>query len=147
MKKFLPLFTLFFFISCSKSLERSNPLDGKTLATLSGSTVSNIAATTASVTSTISGDGKASINNKGVVWSTATGPTIALSTRTNDGVGVIGNFNSTLSGLIPFTNYYIRSYATNIVGTAYGPETQFRTLAAIPTLTTLAANNILSTLL
>lgn len=145
MKKFLPLFTLLFFFSCSKSLERSNPLDGKTLATISGSSVSNITATSASVSSTISGDGKASINNKGVVWSITTGPTIALSTRTNDGVGVIGNFNSSLSGLTPFTNYYIRSYATNIVGTAYGPETQFRTLAAIPTLTTLAANNILST--
>ena len=145
MKKFLPLFTLFFFISCSKSLERSNPLDGKTLASISGTTVSNIAATSASVTSTISGDGKASISNKGVVWSTATGPTIALSTRTNDGVGVIGNFNSSLSGLIPFTNYYIRSYATNIVGTAYGPETQFKTLAATPSLTTTSASNILST--
>lgn len=145
MKKFLPLFTLFFFISCSKSLERSNPLDGKTLASISGTTVSNIAATSVSVTSTISGDGKASISNKGVVWSTATGPTIALSTRTNDGVGVIGNFNSSLSGLIPFTNYYIRSYATNIVGTAYGPETQFKTLAATPSLTTTSASNILST--
>ena len=145
MKNFLPLFTLFFFISCSKSLERSNPLDGKTLATISGSSVSNITATSASVASTISGDGKASINNKGVVWSTATGPTIALSTRTNDGVGVIGNFNSSLSGLIPFTNYYIRSYATNIVGTAYGPETQFKTLAASPYLTTTSASNILST--
>jgi hypothetical protein len=145
MKKFLPLFTLFFFISCSKSLERSNPLDGKTLASISGTTVSNIAATSASVTSTISGDGKASISNKGVVWSTAAGPTIALSTRTNDGVGVIGNFNSSLSGLIPFTNYYIRSYATNIVGTAYGPETQFKTLAATPSLTTTSASNILST--
>jgi hypothetical protein len=145
MKKFLPLFTLFFFISCSKSLERSNPLDGKTLASISGTTVSNIAATSVSVTSTISGDGKASISNKGVVWSTAAGPTIALSTRTNDGVGVIGNFNSSLSGLIPFTNYYIRSYATNIVGTAYGPETQFKTLAATPSLTTTSASNILST--
>ena len=145
MKNFLPLFTLFFFISCSKSLERSNPLDGKTLASISGTTVSNIAATSASVTSTISGDGKASISNKGVVWSTAAGPTIALSTRTNDGVGVIGNFNSSLSGLIPFTNYYIRSYATNIVGTAYGPETQFKTLAATPSLTTTSASNILST--
>jgi hypothetical protein len=145
MKKILPLFTLFFFISCSKSLERINPLDGKTLATISGTTVSNIAATTASVSTTISGDGKASISNKGVVWSTTSGPTIALSTRTNDGVGVIGNFNSNLTSLIPFTNYYIRSYATNIVGTAYGPETQFRTLAATPALTTITANNILST--
>jgi hypothetical protein len=60
-------------------------------------------------------------------------------------VGVIGNFNSSLSGLIPFTNYYIRSYATNIVGTAYGPETQFKTLAATPSLTTTSASNILST--
>ena len=79
MKIFLPLFTLFFFISCSKSLERSNPLDGKTLATISGRSVSNITATSASVASTSSGDGKASINNKGVVWSITTGPTIALS--------------------------------------------------------------------
>ena len=145
MKKYLPFFILFFFVSCSKTLERSNPLDGKTLASISGSTVSNIAATSASITTTISGDGKASITNKGVVWSTSAGPTIALSTRTNDGVGVIGNFITNLSGLTPFTNYYIRSYATNIVGTAYGPETQFKTIAAIPTLSTSIANNILST--
>ncbi len=144
MKKFLPFFTLIFFFSCSKTLERSNPLDGKTLASISGTTISNISSTSASVNTTISGDGKASISNKGVVWSTSTGPTIALSTRTNDGAGGIGNFNSSVSGLTPFTNYYIRSYATNIVGTAYGPEVQFKTLASIPALTTSAANNIFS---
>lgn len=144
MKKFLPILNLFFFISCSKTLDRSNPLDGKTLASISVSTVSNITATSASVSTTISGDGKTSITNKGVVWSTTTGPTIALSTKTNDGVGVIGNFTSNITGLTPFTNYYVRSYATNIVGTAYGPESLIKTLAAIPTLSTTVASNITS---
>lgn len=142
MKNISLLFTLFLIIACSKTLERSNPLDGKTLPVISAITFSSMGSTSASVTTTISSDGKASISSKGVVWSTSTGPTIALSTRTNDGVGVVGNFNSSLSGLLPFTNYYIRSYATNIVGTAYGPETPFKTLPGIPSLTTTSPSSI-----
>jgi len=70
---------------------------------------------------TISSDGGNAITAKGVVWSTSTGPTVALSTKTNDGTGV-GAFTSTLTGLTLNTVYYIRAYATNSVGTSYGPE-------------------------
>jgi hypothetical protein len=56
---------------------------------------------------------------------------VALSTKTNDGTGV-GAFTSTLTGLTLNTVYYIRSYATNSVGTSYGPEVSF---AFIPTVT------------
>ena len=80
---------------------------------------------------TITSDGGNAITAKGVVWSTSSGPTVALSTKTNDGTGV-GAFTSTLTGLTLNTVYYIRSYATNSVGTSYGPEVSF---AFIPTAT------------
>jgi len=69
----------------------------------------------------ITSDGGNTVTAKGVVWSTSTGPTVALSTKTNDGTG-LGSFTSTLTGLTLNTVYYIRSYATNAVGTSYGPE-------------------------
>ena len=69
----------------------------------------------------ISTDGGNTITAKGVVWSTSSGPTVALSTKTNDGSGA-GAFTSTLTGLTLNTVYYIRSYATNSIGTTYGPE-------------------------
>jgi uncharacterized protein (TIGR02145 family) len=70
---------------------------------------------------TIASDGGNAITAKGVVWSTSSGPTVALSTKTNDGTG-LGAFTSTLTGLTLYTVYYIRSYATNSIGTSYGPE-------------------------
>ena len=40
----------------------------------------------------------------------------------------MGNFISQLDGLEPETNYYVRAYATNDMGTAYGNTLAFRTL-------------------
>jgi uncharacterized protein (TIGR02145 family) len=39
--------------------------------------------------------------------------------HTIDGTG-IGNYSSSLTGLIPNTSYYVRAYATNAAGTVYG---------------------------
>jgi len=79
----------------------------------------------------ITSDKGSAVTAKGVVWSTSTGPTVSLSTKTNDGTGV-GGFTSILTGLTLNTIYYIRSYATNAAGTSYGPEVSF---AFIPTAT------------
>ena len=70
--------------------------------------------------------GGTSITARGVVWSTATNPTIALATKTNDGTGV-GSFQSSLTGLTPKTKYYLRAYATSSIGTGYGDEVIFTT--------------------
>jgi hypothetical protein len=78
----------------------------------------------------ITSDGGASITARGVVWSTAQNPTIALSTKTSNGTGV-GNFVSNISGLTPNTTYYVRAYATNSMGTAYGNEITFTTMPTI----------------
>ena len=53
-------------------------------------------------------------------------PTIADS-HTTDGTGT-GTFTSSITGLTPNTTYYVRAYATNSVGTAYGEELSFTTM-------------------
>jgi hypothetical protein len=96
-------------------------------------TISTITQTTASSGGNITSDGGASISVRGVCWSnTTSSPTIANS-KTIDGSGV-GTFTSSLSSLAPGTTYYVRAYATNSVGTAYGTTRTFTTVAAtIPT--------------
>ena len=86
--------------------------------------LSYLTSTTGQSGGTIASDGGNVITAKGVVWSSSSGPTVSLSTKTNDGTG-LGSFTSTLTGLTLNTVYYIRSYATNAVGTSYGPEVSF----------------------
>ncbi len=73
----------------------------------------------------ISSNGGAGIIARGVCWAKTASPTIA-NTKTNEGSG-IGAFISEIKGLTAGTTYYVRSYATNIVGTVYGNEIKFTT--------------------
>jgi hypothetical protein len=50
-------------------------------------------------------------------------------------------FISNITGLKPLTTYYIRAYATNSVGTAYGQDEVITTLAAAELVTNLTANS------
>lgn len=95
------------------------------LAQLTTSTVSSISSTSAVCGGNISADGGATVSAYGVCWNIAGTPTIADS-KTTDGTGS-GSFTSTLSGLAESTTYYVRAYATNSVGTAYGNEVSFTT--------------------
>jgi len=70
-------------------------------------------------------DGGSIILNRGVCWSTAQNPTITDSISL-DGDG-LGTYESHLLGLLPNTTYYLRAYATNSVGTAYGNQFIFTT--------------------
>ena len=63
---------------------------------------------------------------RGVCWSTSQNPTIE-DNKTTDGSGV-GSFTSQIPDLVPNTQYYVRAYATNEVGTSYGEEVTFTTL-------------------
>ena len=144
MKKFINIFWLLFFFSCIKTFERTNPLDGKVVPTISGSQISSITPTTAKVTSFITSDGGAGITKKGVVWSISASLTGNL-TSTDDGPSAAGSFISNVTGLIPLTTYYLRAYATNIVGTNYGPTISFKTTGSIPILTTSAITDTTAT--
>jgi uncharacterized protein (TIGR02145 family) len=95
--------------------------------TLTTTTVTNITQTTASSGGAITDDGGADIMAKGVVWSTSESPTLA----SNDGYSENGTgtaeFTSELTGLTANTTYYVRAYATNSAGTAYGDQKSFTT--------------------
>jgi uncharacterized protein (TIGR02145 family) len=97
------------------------------LPTLTTSAVSSIATATAVSGGIISSDGGAAVTAKGVCWSTSANPTVALTTKTNDGSGT-SVFTSNITGLTANTTYYVRAYATNSVGTAYGSQVSFTSL-------------------
>jgi uncharacterized protein (TIGR02145 family) len=69
--------------------------------------------------------GSSEIKVRGVCWSINEEPTINNS-RTIDGSGS-GEFVSKIIGLIPDRTYFIRAYATNDFGTAYGNELSITT--------------------
>ncbi len=105
--------------------------------------VSNITAITASGGGNITDEGSSAVISRGVCWSTSTPPTIADS-KTTDGTGA-GSFSSNLTALNAVTNYYLRAYATNSVGTAYGVAISFTTLGQPPAPTNSPATNITPT--
>ncbi len=112
-----------------------------TTAQLSTTAASSILALTASAGGNITSDGGSPILARGVCWSTSTEPTIALSTKTTNDTGT-GTFTSNLIGLLAGTKYYIRAYATNAIGTAYGEELSFTTATGIITISTNSVSSI-----
>ncbi len=74
---------------------------------------------------TVPDDGGCAISQKGVAWSWNPNPTIA-NPRTTDGAGS-APFASSITGLYANRTYYVRAYATNGVGTAYGAQEVFTT--------------------
>jgi hypothetical protein len=112
--------------NAAASVNEVRPLPLPVIPTLTTTEVSNITTTAAITGGTITSDGGANVTARGIVWSTSPSPTIAIATKTTDGTGT-GTFTSTLTGLAPATTYYVRAYATNAAGTAYGNEVSFIT--------------------
>jgi hypothetical protein len=97
----------------------------KEVPTLTTSVITNITGTSATSGGTIISEGSGTVVSKGVCWGTGIDPTIT-DNKTTDGAGT-GSFTSNISGLNGSTKYYIRAYATNSAGTAYGNEISFAT--------------------
>ena len=112
------------------------------VAEISTNNVSDITPTTAVCGGNITSDGGLQVTERGVCWSTSHNPTI-YNNRTIDGSG-IGNFTSNITGLTDGTTYYVRAYATNEMGTAYGEEKSFLTTSK-PTVTTYPVTEISGT--
>ena len=80
-------------------------------------------------------DGNAEVTARGLCWGLQPEPTIE-DPHTLDSCG-IGQFVSEIYDLTAATVYYVRAYATNEVGTAYGETKSFTTLSMIPVVHTL----------
>ncbi|MCD4819655.1 MAG: choice-of-anchor J domain-containing protein [Candidatus Cloacimonetes bacterium] len=103
---------------------------GITTATITTDAITAIEQTTATGGGNITANGGIAVTARGVCWSTLASPTTA-DDHTTDSSGT-GTFTSSLTSLDPETFYYVRAYATNSVGTAYGNEVTFTTLSATP---------------
>ncbi|NBP30406.1 MAG: hypothetical protein EBV23_12685, partial [Flavobacteriia bacterium] len=68
-------------------------------------------------------EGNSAVTNRGVAFSTNSNPTVADSITSN-GIG-LGPFTSMLRNLNSGVPYFIRAYATNTLGTSYGPQILF----------------------
>lgn len=112
--------------------------------TVTTGSVTNITQTTAEGHGNVTADGGASVTERGVCWSTSHNPTTNGSHAAASSGGT-GNFSVNMTNLNPGTTYYVRSYAKNSVGTAYGEEVTFSTTANKPTVTTEAVSNITQT--
>ena len=110
---------------------------------LSTAIISNISYNSVVSGGNISNDGGAAVTQRGVCWSTSPSPTNSnVNFLTLDGVGT-GNYQSNVNNLNPNTTYYLRAYAINVVGTAYGNEVSFTTQSpSVPTIITSVISNI-----
>jgi gliding motility-associated-like protein len=117
---------------------------GAVLPTLTTGNPAAIAAHSATLTGNVSSDGGASVTEKGIVYGLAANPTIADSKIAN-GAGT-GAISVNAAGLAGSTTYHVRAYATNTIGTAYGTDQTFITLAAntAPVLTGTAGTTLFS---
>jgi uncharacterized protein (TIGR02145 family) len=97
----------------------------ESLPILSTIQISYISQTSASSGGEIANDGGSFVSSRGICWNTTGNPTIS-DYHTSDGAGQ-GYYTSSLTGLISNTMYYVRSYAINGVGIAYGIQVSFTT--------------------
>ncbi|QRR00053.1 DUF4347 domain-containing protein [Dyadobacter sandarakinus] len=104
-----------------------------TIATVTTAAITDFGETTAQLGGTVSVDGGATITERGIVWSTSPAPTIS-SNKVQIDAGT-GTFSTNVTGLPAGSHIYVRAYATNSAGTAYGNETDFYTKTSVLSVT------------
>ena len=109
------------------SNELSFTTDGPQIPTVVTMSIENVADITADVLAEVTDDGGADIVERGVCLNTEGNPQVT-DICVKDIEGGIGSFTIKVSDLEPQTTYYVRTYAVNSVGTAYGDELSFTTL-------------------
>ncbi len=109
------------------------------LPTVATVAVDYITENSASCAGEVVDDGNADIITQGFCWSTEQNPTLHDNVVEGGYTELLQRektapvyFSADLSGLLPSTEYYVRAYATNSEGTAYGDNLRFVTLEEIP---------------
>jgi len=115
------------------------------VATVTTANATDITATSATLGGNVTADGNAPVTERGVYFGTTQNTT--TQNKYSNGAG-LGSFNFNFTGMTPNTTYYVRAYAVNSQGMAFGNELSFKTSAlalSLPTVTTAAATNITTT--
>jgi len=95
------------------------------LPTVETNEVGDITINSASCGGKVTSDGDSDVIERGVCWSTSHNP-LAMGSHVAAGEG-LGEFSCAMTDLAGGTTYYVRAYAINAKGTAYGNEVQFAT--------------------
>ena len=118
-------------------------IEGPKLPTVTTKPITDISDNKATSGGNVTADGRAKVTARGVCWSKKEYPTIE-DEHTQNGSG-IGEFKSQLTNLEAGATYYVRAYATNRVGTAYGQQLTLSSLTGLPQVTTDEVSNISAT--
>jgi uncharacterized protein (TIGR02145 family) len=114
------ILTLLFSITTSCKKDQSPILDA--------GSVSKIYGTSATLSGNISDEGSDQVTLRGFVWSTTENPSLETNLGKLECGSGSGSFIGVLTNLSPATTYYVKSFATNDVGTSYGNQSSFKTL-------------------
>ena len=115
---------------CIAQLTLWNCTRTEDLPTVTTNEVTDITQTTAVAGGSILANG-ANVTVRGVCYSASNSNPTVDDLHTTDGSGT-GDFSSPLSSLLENTTYYVRAYAINGSGVAYGEQVSFRTLPSNP---------------
>ncbi|MCK9208187.1 MAG: fibrobacter succinogenes major paralogous domain-containing protein, partial [Salinivirgaceae bacterium] len=94
----------------------------------------------ATIGGNVATNGGSEVTEYGVCWGTSASPETS-GTKWTMGTGT-GYFSDSMGGLTPGITYYVKAFATNTMGTAYGNETSFITLGEAPMVLNLGAMDI-----
>tara|TARA_R110001632_G_scaffold26942_1_gene72505 strand:- start:11375 stop:12799 length:1425 start_codon:yes stop_codon:yes gene_type:complete len=114
---------------------QTNPFiisQGAEIPQLQTTVITNVTGTTATTGGNTFLANSNPVLQKGVEWS-LTSDFSVIEGQTNDGTGDT-DFVSNITGLSGTTNFFVRAYATNQVGTGYGQALQFLTTGAFKSL-------------
>jgi hypothetical protein len=109
-------------------------IKGPSVPTVETAEVTNIKSKMATGGGKVTSSGGFAVTKRGVCWGTSQYPTVT-NDHTEDGTGA-GEFFSNISNLQPRTVYYVRAYAENEKGIAYGNQVSFTSASGVPTVQT-----------
>jgi hypothetical protein len=107
------------------------PLQLSLFPTVTTQAVTDITGITATGNGTVINVGGSALTSRGICWSLSPQPTTADFTGTSG--GQTGVYTVAMTSLSEGATYYVRAYAINATGTAYGDQVQFMTTAVAPT--------------
>lgn len=97
-----------------------------TAPTVTTAPASGVTFNSATAGGNVTGNGGGTVTERGVVYATFQNPATNNGVKVYSGSGT-GAFSSNLTSLAPSTTYYLRAYAINAAGTAYGAQISFAT--------------------
>jgi len=117
----------------------------ETVAELTTQNCSSVTSNSAVGNGTITIAGGVDVTRRGFCYKTGTtgDPTVSDSVVYDDGTFVEGTYTKSITGLSGGTNYRVRAYCINSIGTSYGSTVQLTTSAAFaPTVTTTTTSRL-----